>query len=131
MNLLGIAHRAHFGGMAYHEQFWVVAGTAAPVLALTAVVAIRGWLSRAWRVINEGGLFSTAVLVYALAAGQFAAEFWVFTDALNSLGEGHDVASPARMTIFLQAALGLLVAQVVAEAVMRAGRGGTRHQPSP
>jgi hypothetical protein len=29
-------HSAHAG---YHEQFWVVAGTAAPVIALAAVVA--------------------------------------------------------------------------------------------
>lgn len=78
--------RNHSAHAAYHEQFWVVAGTAAPVIALAAVL-----------VLGPSYDMSTALLgkvVFTLISMATLAELVVLCTSLISLSVGRDVLSP-------------------------------------
>lgn len=89
--------------MAYHEAFWVVVGTAAPVLALTSSVATAGVmeigevLPRRRPAPQERSMdetrqtvISAAKVAYLVAAGGFFLDLAVLILALISLGRDAD-----------------------------------------
>ena len=102
--------------MAFHNDFWVVVGTAAPVLALAHVVTI----SRAVRAFfsipkqkrqsreNLGALAALAILGLGCCAA-------AFTQSMLALEWTRDAGRPVVSTALTIAAFALLTIQVVYE----------------
>ena len=82
---LGLAtnHSAH---AVYHEAFWVVAGTAAPVVALAAVVAVGPTYDMSTALLGK--------VAFALISIATLAELAVLSASLISVSVGRDVLSP-------------------------------------
>ena len=84
----------------YHETFWVVAGTAAPIIALAAVVSI-GQVPK--EVLKAAPLktpaarwkFAAWLVTYACNAADLLLMLSVLRDSLNSLARHADVTSLA------------------------------------
>ena len=82
--------------MAYHEQFWVVVGTATPVIALSAAVALTEQYRVAVRYIDADIEEDKLAGMVALWSGQLLGtanmilQGVVLLFALLSLAAGHD-----------------------------------------
>jgi len=97
----------------YHEQFWVVAGTAAPVIALSLTVIITG-LARS-KAVNAPVSWRTAtwpVFWFAITSADFIAMGYLTFVSLMSLAHGADRMSPT--TVAVLAFLGVIAVWFVA-----------------
>jgi hypothetical protein len=115
--------------VAFHESFWVVAGTAPPVIALAVIVSLRDvlrdftddynmtWVrpgvgDRAARAKLESKLGEAAYarnLAYGAAALNMLLQMVVLTLALVSLAQRHDVIPWLIMAIIVPGGLALLL----------------------
>jgi hypothetical protein len=106
--------------MAYHADFWVLAGATSPVVALAAIVSAASTLAalpRAKRVIVR--LLKPAV--YLICFITIALQVVVAQAALTSLAAGHDSDSISGTTDHVVTGLCLLFASVIGR--MLAGTG--------
>jgi len=81
--------------MAYHEAFWVVAGTGAPVIALAALVVLNQIIGLMARHKITGAEIPpdrhrSLVTCYWLIGAAVAIQIWVLTVALESLAAERD-----------------------------------------
>jgi hypothetical protein len=115
--------------VAFHESFWVVAGTAAPVIALAVIVSLRDvlrdftddynmtWVrpgvgDQAARAKLENELGEAAYvrnLAYGAAALNMLLQMVILTLALVSLAKRHDVIPWLIMAIIVPGGLALLL----------------------
>jgi hypothetical protein len=106
--------------VAYHETFWVVAGTAAPVIALAAVVTVSS-TSRAVAEAAENfdgwaTLRATAgpIIAYVAAGIDIVWMANLLGESLGSLGAGTDSTSIGSAIFSAEAGLFLLLFAAVA-----------------
>jgi hypothetical protein len=96
-----VARVGHTAAMAFHESFWVVAGTAAPIIALANLVAIGdGWgLSESfsphyvkpqtedqWKLVRKGK--RAAFWIYFIGLCNLLVQSLIVFAALTSLEDG-------------------------------------------
>lgn len=117
--------------MAFHEGFWVVLGTAAPVIVVASAVGIdstmSSWLALArrpaprkltkrekWKIAK-----SSALRPYWYASLAFLINSYLVYESLSSLREGHSDIPPVLAQILLSASLLLVLSQVVSLSAAR------------
>lgn len=80
----------------YHEQFWVIAGAAAPVIALALALAMsdlyRGVMLPPQRV--DGSFTPVAIGTFAIALIDFVLMAFLLFESLASIYMGKDAVSP-------------------------------------
>jgi hypothetical protein len=120
-----ITHAAHSGGMTeYHEAFWVVVGSAAPVIALSATIALGQVLDvlgprrprphkrsswEKWKLALRSRLFwayATAVVTYAINLG-------VFANSASSLAHERDDENTSLIVVLSVLSLAFVLIQVL------------------
>jgi hypothetical protein len=82
--------------MTYHSEFWMVAGAAAPVIALANVVP----MSSTFLAVSKDMDTWANWLVYVLSAANITVQAYVLSGALYSLAEGRDTDSLRLVTSF-------------------------------
>jgi hypothetical protein len=100
--------------VAYHEAFWVVIGTAAPVFALANVVSVgrvvatfshpkpwrEVWTRAHFKRVRKALLGDATTRAYFLATVSFMMDFWLMGQSLLSLRDEKNSCSP-NIAIFL------------------------------
>ena len=77
-----------------HESFWVVAGTAGPVIAVALTVVISDVIRKTNRMpIEAQGQFAVSLSCYFIAGFDFLAMMFLLLFSLFSLAEGSDYVS--------------------------------------
>ncbi len=79
---------AENGRVAFHADFWVVTGTAAPVIALAAVVQASDALVAVLPARDQGDARAVAMASYWIAGGNLMVQVAVLTLSLLSLADG-------------------------------------------
>jgi hypothetical protein len=111
----------------YHEGFWVVIGTAAPVFLLASVVA-AGPLKRDR---SSGSLSRRNLPITALAFCGGSINLSVLTVALQSLAEEHDTANKSLVTYALALSIFLLALGVEGVVTPKKSESGSRQTEQP
>jgi hypothetical protein len=101
------------GVVAFHSDFWVVAGTAAPVIALAAVVAVKDILP-GLELLPRGKGRRASTVAYYSAAYNLVMQTAVLGVSLESLSEGQDFFPRWPVTITKCAGIVALVVSGVA-----------------
>lgn len=128
--------------MAYHETYWVVVGTAAPVIALAQIVALPDVMStliesasakapRGWR---AGLLWFLDIFlpvpVVMLAIANLVNQGTILWLALQSLNQRADYVWPSRVAVFSVGGLFLLALEVAVVALLRTRKGRAKESRS-
>ena len=102
------AGRGKLATMAFHENFWVVTGTAAPVIALANIVAIGDFwslrdtfiaaISHPNEELARAGI-RKAYVIYTVATVNMVIQAAMIYAALQSLSEGRNYTSPWKASI--------------------------------
>lgn len=122
------------GGVVYHADFWVTAGTAAPVIALALVVASADSISIRASIVERPlvhfkdfskTLMISTVIVTCLTYFVTAA---VLTGSLTSLAEEQDYVRPSVVINLLGVGISGVFVVTVLNALLRVAR--RRHSPT-
>lgn len=129
-------HAAHSGLVAFNADFWVVVGTASPVIAVANAVALtqateamvdlrdarRARARRKTKAPPIAGLYgwrSPLTRMYWLAAGSFLLNAWLLVTALGSLSDSRNVWPPVVAEVLIAIAMLLVLSQILSAAEAR------------
>lgn len=107
--------------MAYHANFWVLAGTTSPVVALAAIVAAGSTLAA----LSGQQRLSTRLVkygTYLVCLVNIALQGVIAQAALTSLAAGHDSDPLSATTDHVVTGLGLLFASLVGRIAAEIGK---------
>lgn len=102
--------------MGFNESFWVTVGTAAPVIALAAIIAVTNAVRDLLR-LDQGRLhvsFYMALLVLTINLLSLSPQTFVLLEALWSLLDHKNEIAPWFAIIFTVGGLGLLAVGSIA-----------------
>src|SRR5215472_10070493 len=115
--------------MAYHEAFWVVIGTAAPVITLAATVGYHQLSSQPAPKHVTWFDTSRAAIGYLALGGCVLLQVAALTDALNSLGDARDLGSLQVAKNLVVCGLGLLFLGVIPNMTLWSSRRPKQRKP--
>jgi hypothetical protein len=103
--------------MSFHESFWVVVGTAAPIIALAAVVSTSDAIAIKWRKHSTWHTFP--MIPYYLGQMNVCLQFIVLLASLESLAQAKNAAPPSVAAWIAALGLPLLLATGMLNTAMR------------